>query len=190
VKVLLLDNYDSFTFNLFHLLEQIGQTTVDVRRNDDITLSQAGQYDRIVISPGPGIPSEAGIMMDLIRHYQNTIPILGVCLGLQGIAESCGGSILNGEQVHHGIARTTLVIDREEPLFKGMPRSFLTGRYHSWSVDMDSLPPELRITAVDEDGVIMALSHDNRLLKGVQFHPESILTEYGKELISNWLTYC
>lgn len=187
MKILIIDNYDSFTYNLVHLLQQFPDIQLDVIRNDKITLEQVAGYDKILLSPGPGLPAEAGIMLDIIKRYAPTKPILGVCLGHQGIAEVFGGKLINLDKVMHGVATTTVITDKEEALFKGIPEKFLTGRYHSWSVDAASLPDTFKITAVDEKNSIMAISHTQYNVKGVQFHPESILTEYGKEIIGNWL---
>lgn len=187
MKILMLDNYDSFTFNLVHILRQFKNVQVDVKRNDEIDLDEVSSYDKILLSPGPGIPSEAGIMIDLIREYREKKSILGVCLGHQAIAEVFGGSLLNLKRVMHGVSTETHVIDNSEILFSGLPSHFKAGRYHSWVVNKGSLPAELKITAMSEDEVIMALRHEKFDVKGVQFHPESILTEHGKEMIENWL---
>ena len=189
MNILLLDNYDSFTYNLKHQLEGF-DVDVDVRRNDEIEVADVAVYDRIVLSPGPGVPSEAGKMMEVISRYKHEKKILGVCLGLQAMAESEGGKLFNLTKVLHGKSIPTRVIDSGEPMFRGIPSVFLTGRYHSWSVSADSLPKSFRITADDEMGGIMALTHENQLLRGVQFHPESILTEFGNQLIKNWLDLC
>ncbi len=189
MKILLLDNYDSFTFNLFHYLNKF-EADVVVKRNDEIGVAQVSEYDRIVFSPGPGLPSEAGKMMDIISAYSNEKKMLGICLGMQAMAEVFGGKLFNLSKVHHGVALPVDVIDKNEPLFFDLPPTFNTGRYHSWCVSKDELPSCLKITAVDKDGNIMALSHENQLIKGVQFHPESILTEMGNQLIHNWLYKC
>jgi len=187
MKILLLDNYDSFTFNLLHLIEQFDGVEVDVFRNDEIELSQIDEYDRIVLSPGPGLPEEAGIMMDLIKEFSSVKPILGVCLGHQAIAQSFGAKLFNLEKVQHGVSTDTIILDSSEKIFKNIPSPFKSGRYHSWVVDRNQLPVCLVITALDKDQNIMALRHSTRNACGVQFHPESILTEHGKTLISNWL---
>jgi len=186
VKILLLDNYDSFTYNLLHLLEQF-DVTVDVLRNDEVTLEQVSGYDKIVLSPGPGLPEEAGIMMELIHKFSSSKPILGICLGHQAIGQAFGAKLFNLEEVQHGVSNVTSVTDPSERLFEGIPASFKTGRYHSWMVDRDQLPDVLKITAVDERQNIMALRHRSLDVCGVQFHPEYILTEYGKPLIRNWI---
>lgn len=188
MKILLLDNYDSFTYNLVHLLQQFEQVELDVIRNDKITVDEMQPYDKILLSPGPGIPSEAGIMMKVIKKYAATKSILGVCLGHQGIAESFGGKLFNLAQVMHGVATKTIIIKSEEKLFRGMPETFMTGRYHSWLVEKETLPDCFQITAVDEQQNIMAIRHKQYDVSGVQFHPESILTEYGKVIIQNWIS--
>jgi anthranilate synthase component 2 len=188
MRILVLDNYDSFTFNLFHYLNNF-EDDVTVKRNDEISVEAAGEYDRIVFSPGPGLPSEAGVMNAIIRKYFNEKKMLGICLGMQAMVEVSGGSLFNLNRVHHGVALPIRVTDLSEKLFDQLPSEFLTGRYHSWAVN-PQLPEGLKPTAIDDEGVIMALSHENQLVKGVQFHPESILTEYGMQLISNWLYKC
>ncbi|WP_026474702.1 anthranilate synthase component II [Alkaliflexus imshenetskii] len=187
MKILVLDNYDSFTYNLVHYLEELAGHEVDVFRNDQITVEQAAAYDKIVLSPGPGIPDEAGILKPLIHHLGPTHSILGVCLGCQAIAEVFGGSILNLSKVYHGVATPVKVIDNSELLFKSLPTEFLAGRYHSWVVNDADLPDTLQVTVRDSQGQIMGLRHKEYDVRGVQFHPESILTEFGKEMISNWL---
>ena len=187
MKIVLLDNYDSFTYNLVHLLQQCEQVELNVLRNDKITVDEIEQYDKILLSPGPGLPSEAGIMMDVIKRYAATKSILGICLGHQGIAESFGGKLLNLMRVMHGIATKTNVIVQDEKLFRKMPKTFMAGRYHSWLVDKNTLPDCFQITAVDEQQNIMAIRHKQYDVCGVQFHPESILTEYGKIIIQNWI---
>ncbi|ASB48563.1 anthranilate synthase component II [Alkalitalea saponilacus] len=187
MKILVLDNYDSFTYNLVHYLEELTDAPVDVFRNDQITIEEAAKYDKIVLSPGPGIPDEAGILKPLIKALAPTHSIFGVCLGCQAIAEVFGGSILNLSKVYHGIATPVLVTDKEEILFKGLPDKFPAGRYHSWVVRNEDLPDDLIVTSVDEEGQIMGLRHKTLDVRGVQFHPESILTEHGKTMIKNWL---
>ena len=189
MKILLLDNYDSFTFNLFHYLNKF-ESDVVVKRNDEIELKEVEAFDRIVFSPGPGLPKDAGVMIEIIRMYSSEKKMLGICLGMQAIAEAFNGKLYNLPRVHHGVALPTNIVVSNEPLFSGLPISFKTGRYHSWCVDKNELPACLRITALDNEGEIMALSHENQLVKGVQFHPESILTEWGNELIYNWLYKC
>lgn len=185
MRLLLLDNYDSFTWNLHHVLEPFAQ--VDVVRNDGITVADASRYDRIVLSPGPGLPSEAGIMMELLDKLMPTHPILGVCLGMQGIVEACGGSLYNQTEVMHGRAVNCLVEGSAETLFTDLPEQFEVGLYHSWAADPATLPRDLRVTAKSQAGVIMAIRHARYNVCGVQFHPESVLTEMGPAIIRNWI---
>jgi len=187
MKILVLDNYDSFTYNLVHYLEELTDGEVDVFRNDQITIEEAAAYDKIVLSPGPGIPDEAGILKPLIKALAPTHSIFGVCLGCQAIAEVFGGSIYNLAKVYHGVATPVTVCDSQEKLFKNIPETFQAGRYHSWVVKADDLPDELGVTAKDEHGQIMGIRHKQMDVRGVQFHPESVLTEHGKEMIKNWL---
>ncbi|HHU58983.1 MAG TPA: aminodeoxychorismate/anthranilate synthase component II [Bacteroidales bacterium] len=187
MKILVLDNYDSFTYNLVHYLEELTDAQVDVYRNDEISVEEAAAYDKIVLSPGPGIPDEAGILKPLIKALAPTHSILGVCLGCQAIAEVFGGQIYNLSKVYHGIATPIRVEDPDEILFNGLPTTFEAGRYHSWVVDEQKLPESLKITARDEEGQIMGLRHSSYDVRAVQFHPESILTQNGKEMIKNWL---
>ncbi|TAE31023.1 MAG: aminodeoxychorismate/anthranilate synthase component II [Cytophagales bacterium] len=186
MNVLVLDNYDSFTYNLVYILRKLGHHP-DVIRNDKIALEAVGQYDKILLSPGPGIPSEAGIMQDLVREFAPSKSIMGVCLGHQGIGEVFGAQLENLGDVLHGVAHQARVLDREERLFDGLPDSLTVGRYHSWSVVRDSISDELRITAEDEDGRVMGLRHTRFDVRGVQFHPESVLTEGGVTMMKNWL---
>ncbi len=186
-KILILDNYDSFTYNLVHALEHLSGQAVDVFRNDEISLEAVDQYDKIVLSPGPGLPAESGIMLDLIRHYAPTKSILGVCLGHQAIGEAFGGTLENLSKVFHGLATPADIVDLEEPLFQGLPQKQSVGRYHSWVVAKGYLPDCLKITALDEEGQIMAMRHKTYNVRGVQFHPESILTEHGEKMLANWL---
>jgi anthranilate synthase component 2 len=184
--ILIIDNYDSFTYNLVHLVNELG-LQCEVWRNDKFALEDVDAFDKIILSPGPGIPSEAGLLLDVIEKYAPTKSIFGVCLGQQAIAEVFGGSLYNLSQPMHGIATPIKVTDKSEQLFKNLPESFKVGRYHSWVVSND-LPETLQVTAIDEaDNSIMALSHKEYDVRGVQFHPESILTEYGKEMMGNWL---
>ncbi len=185
-KILLLDNYDSFLYNISHIVEKLGYE-IDVFRNDKIELDRVGEYDKIILSPGPGVPSDAGILLDVIRKYGATKSILGICLGEQGIAEVYGGKLENLTNVFHGIAS---IVEKcaEEPLFDGIENRFEVGRYHSWCVDDNGLPDCLVVTARDvEQGRIMAIKHKEYDVRGVQFHPESILTPQGETIISNWL---
>lgn len=185
-KIVVIDNYDSFTYNLVHLLHECGQEAI-VWRNDKFELTDLEAFDHILLSPGPGIPSEAGLLLDVIRHYGPSKKILGICLGLQAIAEVYGGQLFNLSRPVHGTATPVQILEPQEPLFAGLPEQFPVGRYHSWAVDTEGLPSELQVTAVDANGTIMALSHRDLAVKGVQFHPESVLTEYGREMILNWL---
>jgi anthranilate synthase component 2 len=185
-KVLVIDNYDSFTYNLVHLINEIGYE-VDVWRNDKFDLADVEQYDKILLSPGPGVPDEAGLLLDVIKTYAPTKSIFGVCLGQQAIAEAFGGKLLNLGRPMHGIATPITVLDTEEITFNDCPDSINVGRYHSWVVDNEGLPECLKVTATDKDGQVMALCHKDFDVRGVQFHPESILTEYGKQMMKNWL---
>jgi anthranilate synthase component 2 len=188
-KILIFDNYDSFTYNLVQYVEQLVGLEVDVFRNDEIPIERIENYDKILLSPGPGIPSEAGILLQVIERYATTKSIFGVCLGHQAIAQAFGGELINYKKVYHGIASNIMVIDRSEILFKGIPKTFKGGRYHAWGVMSSNLPKCLQITAIDDEGNIMALKHQTLDIRGVQFHPESVLTEFGMEMISNWLKY-
>jgi anthranilate synthase component 2 len=189
MKILVLDNYDSFTYNLVQYIERVKGTSVDVRRNDQITLDEVEPYEKIVISPGPGIPVEAGISLDLIRHYGKRKSILGVCLGHQAIAEAYGGDIINLDTVYHGVTGRMKQVVAGDYLLEGVPVDFDAGRYHSWIVERSTLPEELEITVVNDEGYIMAIRHKQYDVRGVQFHPESVLTEYGGMMILNWLRY-
>lgn len=187
-KILIIDNYDSFTYNLVHLVNELG-LDCEVWRNDQFKLEDVDAYDRIILSPGPGIPSEAGLLLQVIEKYAPTKSIFGVCLGQQAIAEVFGGTLYNLSRPMHGIATPIKVTDSSERLFKGLPESFKVGRYHSWVVSREGLPQSLTVTAIDEkDDSIMALRHKEYDVRGVQFHPESILTEYGKEMMAGWLS--
>ena len=186
IKILLFDNYDSFTYNLVHAIKSLGYENVDVYRNDKIELSQIDQYDKIILSPGPGLPSEAGIMMEVIKEYASKKSILGVCLGHQAIAETFGAKLENIPTVFHGV-QTSIKIVQEDYLFAGLPNEILAGRYHSWIVSKSDFPDELEVTAVDKAGDIMALKHKTLDLHGVQFHPESMLTPDGVQIIQNFL---
>ena len=187
MKLLVLDNYDSFTYNLVHLVNAIGGADVTVLRNDQLSASDALEYDKILLSPGPGIPEEAGSMPEIIRACAASKSILGVCLGHQGIAEAFGGSIINLDKVFHGVATDINILDSDEVLFKGLPNRIEVGRYHSWIVTGNGLPDSLKVTATTDDGTIMAMRHTSYDVRGVQFHPESVLTPQGKALIENWL---
>lgn len=187
MKILVIDNYDSFTYNLVHYLENLTDSPIDVFRNDKISLEDIGEYDKILLSPGPGIPEEAGICLDLIKKYASSKSILGVCLGHQSIAEAFGGSIINLEKVHHGVSSVIDITSTDDSLYKGLPEKLEVGRYHSWVVSKDDLPDCLEITALDDQGLVMGLSHKEYDVKGVQYHPESVLTENGLKIIENWL---
>ena len=191
MDILILDNYDSFTYNLYHMIEDVMPAGYGlwVRRNDEISLQEVNQYDKIIISPGPGLPKDAGITCDLIAAYAEKKSILGVCLGHQAIAEVYGSKLMNLENVLHGKAIKTMVTNKNEPLFFGCPDAFETGRYHSWVVDPDSLPDELAITATDGLNLTMAISHKRLDVKGVQFHPESVMTEVGRQILKNWVHF-
>ncbi|MBN2520253.1 MAG: aminodeoxychorismate/anthranilate synthase component II [Bacteroidales bacterium] len=187
-KILVIDNYDSFTYNLVHYVEQLTNDPVDVFRNDQISLKEIDKYDKIILSPGPGIPDEAGISKELIKTYAPTKSILGVCLGHQAIAEVFGGKIYNLNRVYHGVATTVILTNKTDYIFKDIPKVFNAGRYHSWMVSRENLPKDLIVTSIDENGEIMSISHKNYDVKGVQFHPESVLTEYGLKIVENWLS--
>ena len=186
MNVLLFDNYDSFTYNLRHILRALG-VQVEVFRNDKISLDEVARFDKILLSPGPGIPEEAGLLLPLIRRYAPTKSILGVCLGEQAIAQAFGATLVNLPRVYHGVASTISRV-APEPLFNGFPNEFKAGRYHSWEVAREGLPSCLEVTAVDsESGGIMALRHRTYDVHGLQFHPESVLTPDGEKMIVNWI---
>lgn len=187
MKLLVIDNYDSFTYNIVHILRSIG-VEPDVVRNDRISVDRVGDYDKIIISPGPGIPSEAGIVPEVLRRYSSSRSILGVCLGHQAIGECFGARLKCLDEVYHGVHTPVDIIVDDHPLFKGLPAIIEVGRYHSWVVDPVSLPDCLEVTAVAPDGNIMALRHREYDVHGVQFHPESIMTPCGVEIIRNFLT--
>lgn len=185
-NILILDNYDSFTYNIVHLVNELGYKT-DVFRNDRITLEEVGKYDRIILSPGPGIPSEAGILMDVIKEYASSKSILGICLGEQAIGECFGAGLQNLTEVFHGVCTPIRVVSPDR-IFDGLDDIQLeVGRYHSWVVSRDNFPECLTVTAEDEQGRIMALAHKTYDVRGVQFHPESILTSRGADMVRNWL---
>jgi anthranilate synthase component 2 len=191
VRILVLDNYDSFTYNLVHLVEKITHTKVDVFRNDQIEMKKIKEYDKIILSPGPGVPVEAGILLPLIKEYAASKSILGVCLGHQAIGEAFGGKLTNLASVYHGVATPVSILKHQmhsvNRLFTGLPEELEAGRYHSWIVSKENFPEELEITAQDENGFIMALQHKTYDVQGVQFHPESVLTPMGEQLLRNWL---
>jgi anthranilate synthase component II len=190
MKILVFDNYDSFTYNLVHLVEKILQEKVEVYRNDELPLEKVREFDKIILSPGPGIPVEAGLLLPLIREYAATKSILGVCLGHQAIGEAFGGRLVNLEQVYHGVALPVQLLSPAgagSALFRGLPARFEVGRYHSWVVSKEGFPAELEITAEDDNGLVMALRHRHFDVQGLQFHPESVLTPLGEQIIRNWL---
>jgi anthranilate synthase component II len=195
MKILVFDNYDSFTYNLVHLVEKITRERVDVFRNDQIPLENVEAYDKIILSPGPGLPSEAGLLIPLIKQYAASKSILGVCLGHQAIGEVFGGKLVNLSKVYHGVASPVNILRRKTEalpvnvdLFAGLPDGFMAGRYHSWVVDPVGFPESLEVTATDAAGHIMALRHRKYDILGVQFHPESVLTPGGEQIMRNWLS--
>ncbi len=188
MKILVFDNYDSFTYNLVHLVEKISGEKPDVFRNDQISLDHVEKYDRIILSPGPGVPHEAGLLIPLIKRFAASKPILGVCLGHQAIGVSFGAKLINLDIVYHGVATKMIRSQNEALLFNGLGNEFNAGRYHSWIIDKDTLPDEFEITATDENDFIMAMQHKNYDLQSVQFHPESVLTPKGEIMLRNWLT--
>jgi anthranilate synthase component 2 len=191
MKILVFDNYDSFTYNLVHLVEKITHGKVDVYRNDELPMEKAKEYDKIILSPGPGIPSEAGMLLPLIKEYAATKSILGVCLGHQAIGEAFGGALVNLSTVYHGVATPVTVRSEESgvrsKLFSELPDTIEVGRYHSWVISNEGFPGELEITARDVNNYIMALQHKKFDIQGVQFHPESVLTPAGEQIMRNWL---
>ncbi|MEN9919234.1 MAG: hypothetical protein RL662_1670 [Bacteroidota bacterium] len=187
MKILIFDNYDSFTYNLVHLVKALGYSDVDVCRNDKIALEEVAKYDKIILSPGPGVPSEAGLLLPLIKQYASTKAILGVCLGHQAIGEAFGANLLNLEDVYHGVASQIDIIEKDY-IFDDMESSIEVGRYHSWIVAEAQLPPCFTITAKDANGQIMAMKHKEYDVHGVQFHPESVLTPFGKQIVRNFLS--
>ena len=193
-KILVFDNYDSFTYNLVHLVEKLLRQRVEVHRNDKIPLEKVKEYDKIILSPGPGIPEEAGLLLPLIKEYASSKPILGVCLGHQAIGEAFGGKLTNLSTVYHGVATPVKILrlpgrngQAGNDLFEGLPEELEVGRYHSWVVSEEGFPAELEITARDEHGYIMGLRHRSLDVQGVQFHPESVLTPKGEQILKNWL---
>ncbi len=188
MKILVIDNYDSFVYNLVHYLEEF-DCEVTVRRNDQLLLEEVAIFDRILLSPGPGLPDDAGLMKEIIQCYGGIKPILGVCLGHQAIAEVYGGNLINMDKVFHGVSTTATILVETEPLFRGLKKEMEIGRYHSWTVSPEAFPEILQITSVDAHGRIMSLRHRNFDIVGVQFHPESVLTSAGKEIIRNWVQH-
>ena len=187
MKILVFDNYDSFTYNLVHLVEKITHNKVDVYRNDQIAMEKVKEYDKIILSPGPGIPVEAGLLLPLIKEYAATKSILGVCLGHQAIGQAFGGELVNLSTVFHGVA-TSCELRATSPLFRGLPDTIEVGRYHSWVISDKNFPDELEITARDANNYIMGLQHKKFDVQGVQFHPESVLTPMGEKIMRNWLS--
>lgn len=187
MKILLLDNYDSFTYNVVHLILANKGVQVEVFRNDAIAMEAVKQYDKIILSPGPGIPAEAGMMMEMIIEYAASKPILGICLGHQAIGEVFGATLVNLQEVYHGVATNCTILEPNATLFRGMNQTLQIGRYHSWIVSKEGFPPELDITAMDDLGYIMALQHKTLPISGVQFHPESILTPLGDQIMKNFI---
>lgn len=187
MKIVIIDNYDSFTYNLSHLVKELG-AEVTVLRNDSFPIEELETYDKILLSPGPGIPKEAGLLLEVIRTYAGKKPILGVCLGEQAIGEVFGGKLTYLSEVYHGI-QSPIRITASNYLFEGLPEEILVGRYHSWVIDRENFPDALEITAVSQEGYIMALRHKDFDVQGIQFHPESVLTPDGKKIISNWLNH-
>ena len=187
MKILIIDNYDSFTYNLVHMVEKITGNFPAVFRNDEISIEAVGNYDVIMLSPGPGIPNEAGILKDVIKRYAGIKPIFGVCLGLQAITEVFGGTIINLEDVFHGVATEMRITDKDAVIFKDVPETFLAARYHSWAATDEGFPEEIQVTARDEDGLIQAIQHKIFPISAVQFHPESILTDVGEQLLRNFI---
>ena len=185
MKIVIIDNYDSFTYNLSHLVKELG-AEVTVLRNDQFQLEELGQFNKIILSPGPGIPSEAGLLLDVIRTYAGKKPIRGVCLGHQAIGEAFGGKLENLSDVFHGVATPCHII-ADDPIFSGIDRDITIGRYHSWVVSREGLPDCLEVTAQSDEGQIMALRHKSMNIRGIQFHPESVLTPDGKKMLQNWM---
>lgn len=186
-SILVIDNYDSFTYNLVHAIKKISGLPVDVFRNDEISLEQIEKYDKIVLSPGPGIPVEAGLLLDIIKEFAPKKSILGVCLGHQAIGEAFGGKLHNMNKVLHGIATPVELTETKSVLFNGLPKTFEVGRYHSWIVEKENLPDCFDVTSYDKEGLIMSMKHKEFDVEGVQFHPESVLTPLGENIIANWL---
>ncbi len=189
-RIVVIDNYDSFTYNLVHAIKKISGLPVDVFRNDELKLSDLEKYDKIILSPGPGLPEEAGLLLKIIREYAPTKSILGVCLGHQAIGEAFGGKLENMNRVLHGVATPINVTNNKTCLFDGLPETFAAGRYHSWTVSNKNLPDCLEVTGYDNEGMIMAMQHKQYDVQGVQFHPESVLTPQGEQMIANWLKKC
>jgi anthranilate synthase component 2 len=186
-RLLVIDNYDSFTYNLVHAVKKISGLQVDVFRNDEIALEDIDKYDKIILSPGPGLPEEAGLLLEIIKTYAAKKKILGVCLGHQAIGEAFGGKLHNLNRVFHGMATPVKITNTKSNLFNNLPDTLDVGRYHSWIVEKESLPGCFEVTSYDENGSIMSMKHKDYDLEGVQFHPESVLTPHGEKMIENWL---
>ncbi|MEI7509059.1 MAG: aminodeoxychorismate/anthranilate synthase component II [Flavobacterium sp.] len=184
-NIVVIDNYDSFTYNLVHYLEDLN-CTVSVLRNDEFELDELVKFDKILLSPGPGVPSDAGLLKQVIQKYAPTKSILGVCLGQQAIGEVFGGSLINLDKVYHGVASKVQITVNNESLFQGLENEIEVGRYHSWVISKEDFPLDLEITSVDENGEIMSIRHKTFDVKGVQYHPESVLTPHGKKILENW----
>ena len=187
MRIVVIDNYDSFTYNLVHAIKKISGQSVDVIRNDELELTDLEKYDKIVLSPGPGIPEEAGLLLDIIREFAPRKSMFGVCLGHQAIGEAFGGTLTNMNRVLHGIATPIIQISSDPILFEGLPEQFEAGRYHSWIVDPQGLPDCFEVTSADKSGMIMSMKHKEYDVRSVQFHPESVLTPLGEKIIENWL---
>jgi anthranilate synthase component II len=187
MKIAVIDNYDSFTYNLVHYLEDLN-ANVTVFRNDEFELNELEKFDKILLSPGPGIPDEAGLLKEVIKKYASSKSIFGVCLGLQAIGEVFGGKLTNLEKVYHGVA-TKVTKTEDDFIFNNLPNEFEVGRYHSWVVSNENLPTDLIVTSTDENGQIMSMKHTNFDIRGVQYHPESVLTPFGKKILENWLSH-
>ncbi|MFA5849585.1 MAG: aminodeoxychorismate/anthranilate synthase component II [Bacteroidales bacterium] len=185
-RILIVDNYDSFTYNLYHLIKELGYLNIEVLRNDRLSLDDIVHFDKIILSPGPGIPSEAGLLCDIIRGYASEKSMLGVCLGHQAIAEVFGAQLMNLKEVFHGVATPVRIVCPDH-LYDGLPDTFEVGRYHSWIVNSQDFPSSLEVTAEDENGSIMSLRHREYDVRGIQFHPESVLTPCGSIILGNWL---
>ena len=187
-KILIIDNYDSFTYNLRQIIDEFHHDYLIIK-NDELTLETADNFSKILISPGPGIPEQAGLVKDVIKQFAPSKSILGICLGHQAIAEVFGGSLYNFSGVCHGISTDVKIIDSEDYLFNNIPQNFDAGLYHSWAVSKNNFPNCLKITSISKDGVVMSLSHVEYDVKGIQFHPESIMTKCGRQIINNWLQH-
>ncbi len=185
-NIVIIDNYDSFTYNLVHYLDDLN-CSVSVFRNDEFELDELENFDKILLSPGPGLPSEAGLLKEVIVKYATTKSILGICLGQQAIGEVFGGSLINLSKVYHGIASKVQIIVRDESLFNGLENEIGVGRYHSWVISKENFPPDLEITSIDENGEVMSIRHKTYDIKGLQYHPESVLTPQGKKILENWI---